>query len=498
MASIERPNILLITTDQQRYDTLGVTGNRLVQTPNIDALAARGVVFDHGYIQNPVCVPSRACIQTGRYVHQHGVEFMSETIGDTPGLPPWETTFMEHLQTAGYASAAFGKIHMLPPRGFDEMQLTMGKGQRWTVADGSALGPSQLGPVYADWLENRRPGAYEQIYEQRRGPEYRDSMTAIVNALAPDEYVDHWIGENTSTYLDREHERSFFVWSGFCGPHGPFDPPQPYASMYSPDNIPVPPLFRKRQHGAPRNAVPAFDGPQGEDLIRRLIAHYWAMMSLIDDMVGRIMSVLTERGLWDNTMVIFTTDHGEMLGDFGQLGKGNFLEQVIRVPYIIVPPGSGPPPTDTRPRHVDDLVEHVDLAPTILDYANVAVPSGLSGRSLRALIENDSSRPAPRDSVLCEYTTNDRSRRSICLRTHRYKYIVHNNGQATEFYDLIEDPTEQVNVATDVRHTNELLRHAELLIKRLTGAKDNSWNTAGAFAARHELDHFGRPTRQRA
>src|ERR671933_480613 len=157
--STSRPNVLFITTDEQRYDTLGILGNPQVRTPHLDALARRGTVFTRGYIQNPVCIPSRACLMTGRYVHQHGVEYMEPVIGTTPGLPPWETTIQERLRAAGYTTAAFGKIHQLPPRGWDETALTMGKGARWTVAEGSPLGPSQLGPVYAEWLERKRPGA---------------------------------------------------------------------------------------------------------------------------------------------------------------------------------------------------------------------------------------------------------------------------------------------------------------------------------------------------
>ncbi len=340
------PSILLITTDEQRYDTLGSTSGGRVRTPNLDALAARGTRFTRGYIQNPVCIPSRACIMTGRYVHQHGVDHMQPEIGTTPGLPPWEPAVMERLQEAGYRTAAFGKIHMMPPRGLDEMALTMGKGARWTVSSGSPLGPSQLGPVYAAWLEGKRPGAYEEIYAQRREPEYREQAGAVVNCLAADEYVDYWIGENTWQYLERladTPERPFFAWCGFCGPHPPFDPPQPYASMYPIDEMPVPELLRERQRNVPRSDRPGrFDGEDGEPLIRKLTAYYWGMMTFIDDMLGRIMEVLTRRGLWEHTLVIFTTDHGAMLGDFGLMGKGNFREQVIRVPYLVVPAGTSP------------------------------------------------------------------------------------------------------------------------------------------------------------
>jgi arylsulfatase A-like enzyme len=492
--------VLLIQTDQQRYDTLGVTGNRYVKTPNLDALASRGTLFRHGYIQNPVCIPSRACIQTGRYTHQHGVEYMENVIATSPGLPPWETTFMERLQQAGYTTAAFGKMHMLPPKGLDEMRLTMGKGARWTVSAGSPLGPSQLGPVYAEWLEQKRPGAYEEIYAQRRQPEYREQANAVVNVLAADEYVDYWIGENTWQYLDRERAgdaQPFFAWCSFCGPHGPWDPPEPYASMYPIDDMPVPELLRARQQNVAgeEGRKGRFDREDGERLIRKITAYYWAMMTFIDDMVGRIMEVMTRRGLWENTLVLYTTDHGEMLGDFGRTGKGNFTEQVIRAPYFLVPPGSKS--GASAPRYVDSLVEHIDLAPTILDYAGVEQPAELPGMSLRPVIEDASGdlRPKTKDTVLCEYVTNNRSRRSKCLRTERYKYVFNGADDPTpvEFYDLQEDPRELVNVAGDPAYRAEVQRHAELLLDKLGHSEQTAWNWGPYKEARIEVDGFGRP-----
>ena len=162
------PNVILITTDQQRYDTLGINGNAHIATPHMDRLAGAGVRFSNAFIQNTVCVPSRACMQTGRYTHQHGVTYMESVVDDTPGLPEWELTFMEHLQAHGYWTGATGKIHMYPEKGFHWPRLTGGKGQRWMVAEGSPLGPGPLGLVYAAWLERKRPGAYEEIYAERR------------------------------------------------------------------------------------------------------------------------------------------------------------------------------------------------------------------------------------------------------------------------------------------------------------------------------------------
>ncbi|MGH2558865.1 MAG: sulfatase family protein, partial [Thermomicrobiales bacterium] len=433
------------------------------------------------------------------YVHQHGVEYMENEVEQTPGLPPWETTVMERLHATGYATAAFGKIHMLPPKGFDEMQLTLGKGARWTEAEGSPLGPAQLGPVYAEWLERKRPGAYESIYAQRRLPEYRDQATAIVNTLATDEYVDYWVAENTIDYLERPDagdEQPFFVWCGFCGPHTPFDPPEPYASLYDQADVPLSPLLHARQRNVTPSDQPSrFDRADGEQVARKITAYYWGMVTFIDDMVGKIMDVLTRRELWANSLILFTSDHGEMLGDYGQLGKGNLTEPVINVPCIVVPPG-GEPPADGRQRRTDRLVELIDLAPTMLDFAGIPRPDALPGSSLRPLLTpgtDPSQAPPSKDAVLCEYVSNDRQTRRACLRTSRYKYIASGSDRPVEFYDLHEDPRELVNVAANPAYQAEVHRHAELLLHRLMTTTPFPWNSDQASRDRERFDSFGRP-----
>lgn len=460
MPQLQRPNILLITSDQQRFDTLGCNGNSYVRTPHIDALAGRGVNFQRAFVQNTVCIPSRACIQTGRYIHQHGVEYMEDTIDDTPGLPPWETTFMERLQVAGYRTAAYGKLHMMPHKGFHEMQVCGGKGERWTQSAGLPIGLAPLGRDYAAWLEARHPGAYELIYQQRRHEDYGKHYTAISNVLPLEEYVDYWIAENTISFLRQQHERPFFAWCGFCGPHGPMDPPKPYDTMYPYDSIPLPPNYLIDLEGKPRTTTPEQDAAA-----RRFISHYYAQVTLIDDMVGRILAALRETGRLDNTLILYTSDHGEMLWERNRRHKIFFYDPVTRVPLIVVPPGGA-----ARLGAFDGLVEVFDVAPTVLEYAGAAVPAAMAATSLRSTAEGNS---AGKEMALCEFVAFDRTFKGICLRTRRFKYIQWNDNRGNEFYDLERDPLERQNLIDDPPSRDEIRRHQEMLINRLieTGAK---------------------------
>ncbi|GAG26051.1 unnamed protein product, partial [marine sediment metagenome] len=246
---------------------------------------------------------------------------MENEVDITPPLPPWEKTFMERLQDAGYYTGAVGKIHMIRPKGYHETALTGGKGVRWTQARGQNIGPAPLGQKYAAWLEKKHPGGYEEIYEQRRKPEYHQDKTAIVNVLPEEEYVEYWIAEEAKNFLRKRKEssRPFLLWVGFCGPHGPFDPPKRYAEMYSPANMPLPKTFSPERYKNPEQEIKT---------LKKVIAYYYAMMTCIDDRVGSIIDELKKNGQRENTIIVFTSDHGEMLGDKNRFGKGCFYEPV--------------------------------------------------------------------------------------------------------------------------------------------------------------------------
>jgi arylsulfatase A-like enzyme len=459
-------NILLITTDEQRFDSVGCMGNQYIRTPKIDALARRGTLFTHSFVQVPICIPSRTCLSTGRYAHQHGVMHMESVIRKSPALPPSEKMVSELLQERGYYTAAFGKIHV-PARGFSQLALTGGKGARWTQAEGLPIGPAPLGQTYARWLEARSPGAYAKIYEQRQQPEYKKYHTAIVNCLPLEHYVDYWIAQNTIEFLRLPPAHPFFVWCGFCGPHGPLDPPEPYARMYPPEDAPLPATLQDSME-----AKPAFHRKRGglrnqdPNILRRVVAFYAALCTLLDAQVGRIMDVLTEQGLWENTLVVYTSDHGEMLGDFGMFGKAIFYEPVMRVPLIVAHPRAA-----SNGRALDGLVEQIDLAPTFMEYAGLPPLPQMEGASLLPILRGESGgKPA----VLCEYVSNDQRQRGKCVRTERYKYVFWGNAEMEEFYDLAEDPSERRNLVSNPRYQPEVEHHRRLLLEILTNSKGRS------------------------
>lgn len=486
-----RPNIIVITTDQQRYDSLGVHGNSHVPTPHLQSLADGGTLFSRACVQNPVCVPSRACLHTGRYIHQHGCDNMGPR---HPALPDWEITFMERLQAAGYETGAVGKIHMIKAKGYHWTRLTGGKSARWRLPVDDRLGPAGIGQEYGRWLETRDPGALERLFRQRQHPDYVTYRKAITNVLPLEHYIETWITENAIEFLRRRGNpsprpfpprgegvegvvpapprgegdrppRPFFLWIGFCGPHTPYDPPEPYASLYRVDDVALPrhfgeiPVNRPPMH-APDE--PCHRSAETDRIARRVVAHYWALNRLIDDKIGQVLEELRRQRLLDSTLILFTSDHGDMLMDYdGMWGKGNFYEPVIHAPLIVRPPASAAPPR----RRFDGLVENMDIAATVLDYAGVEIPRQMQAASLRPIIEGHD---AGKESILCEFASDDDGVRGKCIRTERFKYAFWGRDLMGEFYDLQSDPDERCNLIDDPASQAEIRRHQVLLLEKLS------------------------------
>ncbi|MBN1399674.1 MAG: sulfatase-like hydrolase/transferase, partial [Anaerolineae bacterium] len=320
-----RPNILFIMTDEQRYDSLGCYGNPVLRTPSIDSLARDGVRFERCYAQNPMCMPARMAIMTGRYCSEHGCNI------NCTGLPPHEQaqTFMRHLRRAGYWTAAIGKMHMMPkwgPFGFSYLDLVDGQADR--------------NNQYTDYLEAM--GWAGRQHEAKGDKELPEMGGGIYTADLPAaETIDAFVGRRALRWLQAyDRGEPFCLWVSFSNPHFPFNPPEPYDALYDPNEVPLP-VWREGEL-ANKPAQLRLSQERGfeavtEDQMRRMVAHYYGTISLIDDQVGQLLHLLESRGWLHDTLVAYTSDHGDVLGDHHLFLKSGvtFYDSCVRVPLLI-------------------------------------------------------------------------------------------------------------------------------------------------------------------
>jgi arylsulfatase len=452
-----KPNILWICTDQQRFDTLGCYGNEFVTTPNLDALAAGGVQFDGAYCQNPVCTPSRASFLTGRYPHTTGARQNGQSIN------PTEVLVVKHLADAGYDTGLSGKLHIsaCSPEICSDIEPRIDDGYRefhWSHHHSTGLEWTQ--DSYGPWLlaqgqtMDKHPVEGSEHVRYTVDSEYHQTTWCFQRAI---DMIEH--------HADDDQPWLFSV--NTFDPHHSFDSPREYLEPYLKrlDDIPLPaytpgeletkPWFhRVSNRGVYGGPAMAYDSISETDhkLIR---AAYWAMCDQIDANVGRAIEALERTGQRDNTLVIFHTDHGEMLGDHGMYLKGPmFYEPAVRSPLIINMPGTvqGGPRTSA-------LVELVDLAPTLMEAAGMDVPVAMQGRSLWPLLTGQADRDRHRDSAFCEsFNSVPRTRTPAAyasmVRMGRYKLTSYHGRNEGELYDLTDDPGEVHNLWASAAHAD--------------------------------------------
>ena len=444
-----KPNILLITADHLRYDTLGCNGNPVIQTPGIDELSAASTRFDHYYVQNPVCQPSRASLLTGRYPRHHGVRWNGSRLSEN------EITMTEFFKRHGYATACIGKHHVEQKRfreSLDHMEAHAIRRNWEERADGDYT-------VHA-------PNPFEQYvrdrgYEYRTGyalPDFRRKLGAVPSDLPEDCHLDAYVGMRCVEYLNHVPDsKPFLLWMGFYGPHHPYVPSGRFARMYAPGQMPgfalaeddldrKPPEYRV--YCSLENHKYRGFAQASEQTYREMKAAYYGMVSQLDAQVGVVLDLLARRGLADNTIVVFTSDHGEFLGDHGIPAKAPFLlDCMLHVPCFIRVPGR------TSGTRTDEFVEEIDVFPTLAALAGCAHPEWTQGRNLAALA-NGGGIPADsrRDAVYAEAV----DKKSI--RTRRWKYIHYPGRHDGELYRVDEDPDELHNCYQDEPRVVERLR----------------------------------------
>ena len=450
---MKRPNILWICTDQQRYDTLNCYGNSWVRSPRIDALADSGVMFANAFCQNPLCTPSRASFLTGRYPRTTRARQNGQSI------PATEILVSRALADVGYTCGLAGKLHLAAVH-----------------PEHSPDGERRIDDGYAEFFWSHHPdddwstGDYSRwLREQGRayGRSTHPRSQHVQTSVAEEYHQTTWCVQMAVDFIDRHAGDSEpWLFSVNCfDPHHPFDPPADFLARYLDrlDEIPLPnyvpgeldnkPSFQQVDHlGAYGGQFGFYPYKEMEDHDHRLIrAAYWAMCDLIDVQVGRLLAKLDATGQREDTIVIFMSDHGEMLGDHGFYLKGPFFyEPAVRVPLLISQPGTIP-----AHRRTPALVELVDLAPTLLEAAGEKPLVGMQGHSLWPLLTGAVSQDHHRDDVYCEhYGTIHRQpgqpvAYATMLRTATYKLVaVHGRGTG-ELYDLATDPAESVNHYAD-------------------------------------------------
>ena len=462
---MDRPNILWICTDQQRGDTIACMGNPHIRTPHLDRLAAQGVAFSHAFAQNPVCTPSRASFLTGRYPRTTRARQNGQNI------PEDEVLVTRMLADAGYDCGLAGKLHVCAAQGRVEHRID----------DGYRVFHWSHHPA-PDWPEN----AYSQWLEAK-GHSWKDLYRPRGHAFpgVPAElHQTTWCAEKAIEFMTAERDGPWLFSINCFDPHHPFDPPQEYLDRYDPDALPDPkyqpgelddkPVFQRIDHdGAYGGRGMAF-GKLSPRQRREVVAAYYAMCELIDDQVGRLMQALEDTGQRENTLVIFQSDHGEMLGDHGIFLKGpHMYDCAVRVPLII-----SWPTRFGRGLVSDALVELVDLAPMLLDAAGLETPERMQGRSLLGICDGSANPHEHKDAVYAEYYNAmpfhnwHRPRPYVTMvRTRTHKLAVTHGLGTGELYDLEADPGE-------VHNLWDAPGHKDVKIELLTRLAD-----AAAFTA---------------
>ena len=382
-ANSDQPDIVVIITDQQRYDTIHALGARHVDTPNIDRLAQRGVNFSQCHVTAPSCVPCRASLFTGYYPHSNGVHANGQA---------WNKTWVSRLQEVGYLTVNIGKMHTIPydaPAGFDERYVVENKDR---FMEGRYYFDEWDKALAAHGLKK------QQREEYRKRADYRERLGAFAWELPEELHSDVFVGRMTRWWLESKPvEKPLFMVVGFPGPHPPYDPTQEYIDRYMDRDIPLPEVTEEELAGLP----PAFAEKRQHDVdvdhdsvvwslsptpeqLHRMRAYYCANVEMIDREVGQILDTLEQRGRLDNTIIVFASDHGDCLGDHGLIQKWAPYEEVTRVPLIICAPGRF-----AQGHDVDALVQLFDLGPTILEWAGVIPDPSFEAESLNAALDGE-------------------------------------------------------------------------------------------------------------
>ncbi|MBN2712657.1 MAG: sulfatase-like hydrolase/transferase [Planctomycetes bacterium] len=482
----KKTNILLITSDQQHWNTLGVL-NPEIKTPNLDRLAKEGTLYTRAYCPNPTCTPTRASIITGQYPSQHGAYSLGTKLMED------RHTVGEDFMEAGYRTALVGKAHFQPLKSTEEYPSLeaypiLQDLEFWKNYDETFYGfdhvelarnhtdEAHVGQHYALWLEEKGCENWRDYFRTPTGKVEHQKHKWLI----PEEFhYNTWIAERSNAMLDEfaAKDEPFFLWASFFDPHPDYLVPEPWDTMYDPEKITVPeifegehdvnpPHFQKTQEEKPDFSYLKEEGGNGchgchshlhdKKELAKDIAIYYGMVSCMDKYIGKIVDRLDELGMKENTLIVFSTDHGHFFGQHGLVRKGPFhYEDMVKIPFIVRQPGTVP-----AGKQSDAMQSLVDLAPSFLKHCGIEVPNEMTGVDQTPVWKGEEEEA--RDHVLVE---NRHQPTTINHKTYigkRYKITVYYGQDYGEVFDLHEDPCEVKNLWSSPEH-QELKK--DLLLK---------------------------------
>lgn len=456
-----RPNVLLICADHWFGDLVGALGHPTVLTPTLDRMIGNGIAYTNAYATTPTCIPARRELMTGTFSRTHGDRVFNETL-PMPDLPTMAQTFRDN----GYQAYAVGKLHVYPQRdriGFDDVLLL-------------EEGRHQFGMTKDDYELFLQDEGFSG-HEYGHGASNNDYMASPWH-LPEYLHQTNWTVREMSKFIVRRDPRKPGFWyMSFSPPHPPLAPLPVYMDMYrdldidepyygdwSEDRSNLPYALRARAHG-PDTYSPA--------ALKRARQGFYALATHVDHQIRLVIGLLREENLLDDTVIAFTSDHGDMLGNHGLFAKSLMYENSARIPLILMPPADR---TDLGHGVRDDrLAAQADVFPTLADICRVPLPDGVEGRSLVG--------PERREYVYGEHGEDDRPTRMI--RDSQYKLIYYPEGNRTQLFDLRDDPRETCDLVKDPAHANAAARLTDLLIENMYGG-DLEWVDHGSLVGTPE------------
>lgn len=439
----DKPNILLLMTDQQRWDTLGCYGNRVIETPNLDWLASQGTVFANAYSATPSCIPARASLLTGMDPWNTGILGMGR--GQGPMGTGFAHTLPGELAKAGYHTQGVGKMHFHPQRALN--------GFHHTVLDesGRVEDPGFVSDFRA-WFDRNKTGDYEYA---DHGISFNSWMARPTHAP---EYLHPtaWTVKESIEFLKRRDPgKPFFLKTSFARPHSPYDAPSFYFDLYLNKELPEPCVGEwASMHDVPSDAAhpDAWRGVRSAEEIRRARAGYYGSIHFIDHQIGRLLQFMNKQKLLNNTLIVFVSDHGDMLGDHNLWRKTYAYEGSAHVPLLVRLPASMGAPACKR---VEAPVCLQDIMPTMLEAAGVSIPHTVDGRSLLALMRGECSDWRP--FVHGEHSTCYSEEQEMQFVTDgNWKYIWFPRLGTEQLFDLRVDPGERHDLSASAEHADDL------------------------------------------